>query len=190
MMMRRRIITLTATIHGLPAQAEMTADHLPRSETEGSPRETEQRGITPRCVIHGTWDRSLGLFQSPSSQTSGASIPTCGALPSVPSITPWDISVPYISQGGQGDKARVACPDPYAHPPPSHALPPPGFSPPISSPTVSFLPSSLGTLPSCQGSAQTPLRPRTASDSSPSGELTREGRKRVNSCLRKPDPGM
>ena len=34
--------------HGVPAQAKMTADPLPRSETKASPRQTEQNGITPQ----------------------------------------------------------------------------------------------------------------------------------------------
>lgn len=94
-----RIIILIASIHGVSAQAKMTADPLPQSETEGSPRETEQSGITPQCVIRGTQDRPYCLFQSPSPQTSGASVPTSGALPSGLSFALWDISVLYISLG-------------------------------------------------------------------------------------------
>lgn len=58
----------------------------PRSDTEGSPPETEQSGITPQCVMRGTGDRPCCPFQSLSSQTQGASIPICSGLPSVLSI--------------------------------------------------------------------------------------------------------
>lgn len=77
--------------HGVPAQAKMTADPLPRSETEASPRQTEQSGITPQYVIRGTWVRPCCLFQSLSSRHQGPQFP--------PAV---HISVPYISLWGAG----------------------------------------------------------------------------------------